>query len=1066
MRFEQLGASVLEQGLYEQIINKAIKRELKRSTWDDAVVKTGGIDKAEASKVIADYVAGAVKQALDAIEETGGDSSLESQIELANRVISLVGGGSKVTEDAKIEEPGEQLLALIGKKNTAYAVNAKKQISRPETSIAQSSLFTGGASHEPQMLTELQKEIESSDRIDMLVSFIKWSGYRQIQKQLEEFSQRGGKLRVITTPYIGATDPKALDAISQLKGAEVKVSYDTKSARLHAKTYVFYRKTGFTTAYVGSSNLSKPALTSGCEWNMKVTKQDLPEVVAKIESTFESYWASQDFEAYDPSQRERFEAALTSERRGSGDSAATDRVAYNFAIRPYAFQQAILDRLRAEREVRGHWRNLVVAATGTGKTVISAFDYQDFCKRYNGGRPARLLFVAHREEILKQSQACFAGVLKDPDFGDLFVGGRVPEQIDHLFASIQTLNSREFMSKTTPDFYDFIIIDEFHHAAASSYQTLLEHYKPKVLLGLTATPERADGKSILKYFDDRIAAEIRLPEAIDRKLLCPFQYFGVADDVDLSHLKWNRGGYDVNELSNLYTFDQAVAKRRAQLIASSLDRYVADINEVIGLGFCVTKEHARFMADQFNSYGIPSMSLTSDSSPEERKTAASKLVHGELKFIFVVDIYNEGVDIPEVNTVLFLRPTESLTVFLQQLGRGLRMAEGKDCLTVLDFVGQANKRYNFEDKFAALLEPGRRSVATEVKNGFVSVPKGCYIQLERKVREHVLANISRSIGDRRWIVAHLETFAEDSGEELTLANFLNYHHLDPRVLYAKNDSFAQHMVAAGLIDPFDSPDKEALSKAMKRICAIDSWRWIKFIQDAFDRCESMTLSELSERELRMLEMFQITIWGANLKNAPYSDALECLRHVKQNTVLYQEIRELLQYNLEHIDFVDEEVDFGFECPLDLHCQYTRDQLYVALGIRDPGNVREGVRWLKDKRVDVLTNTLNKSSKDYSPTTMYKDYSINEHLFHWQSQSTTSADSPTGQRYIHHKEQGSKVLLFVREFNDDIAGTAPFTFLGLADYVSHEGDRPMSIVWELERPIPAKFIKKSNKLLAG
>lgn len=285
----------------------------------------------------------------------------------------------------------------------------------------------------------------------------------------------------------------------------------------------------------------------------------------------------------------------------------------------------------------------------------------------------------------------------------MFVGSYKPESIDNLFISIQTFNSQDFTAKTAPEFYDYIIVDEFQHAAAPTYQKLLAYYQPQILLGLTATPERMDGKSILPYFNNRIAAEIRLPEAIDCKLLCPFQYFGVTDTVDLDTLKWSAGGYDKSELSRVYTLSGAIANRRADLIVGSLLKYVTDINDVKGLGFCVSVEHAEFMCHYFNKHNIPSMFLTGHSPDEERKSAKQYLVDGKVRFIFVVDIYNEGVDIPEVNTVLFLRSTESLTVFLQQLGRGLRLAEDKECLTVLDFIDQADRKYNFEDKFAALL---------------------------------------------------------------------------------------------------------------------------------------------------------------------------------------------------------------------------------------------------------------------------------------------------------------------------------------------------------------------------
>lgn len=652
---------MLKDGLYEQIINKGLETELSST---DKLSATAPIDSAEASRVLAKYIAEVVEKGLDNVADNGGD--VNSQVALANRIISTIINETKENEldEMTVAERAEQLLALFDKKNSILAIDEKAAIIRPETSIAQSSLFTG-AIHEPQMFTELKKEIISCNRIDMLVSFIKWSGLRLIMDELAAFTQNGGELRIITTSYMGATDVKAIEELRKLPNTKIKVSYDTRRTRLHAKTYVFYRDTGFTTAYVGSSNLSNAAISSGLEWNVKVTRKDLPETIDKIAATFESYWNSNEFEYYSEEQKERLARALKAEKYFDNNSAEI----YTMDIAPYSYQQEILDKLDAERKVRGYNRNLIVAATGTGKTVISALDYKRFC-RQNSDKPCRLLFVAHREEILKQSMYTFRAVLKDANFGEMFVGNYKPESIDNLFISIQTFNSQSFTDKTSPDFYDYIIVDEFHHAAAPTYQKLLSYYNPHILLGLTATPERMDGKSILPYFNNRIAAEIRLPEAIDRKLLCPFQYFGVTDSVDLDNLKWAAGGYDKGELSRIYTLSGMIANRRADLVISSLLKYVTDIDDVKGLGFCVTVEHAIFMSDYFNAHSIPSMYLTGHSPDEERKEAKNRLVKGEVRFIFVVDIYNEGVDIPEVNTVLFLRPTESLTVFLQQLGRG------------------------------------------------------------------------------------------------------------------------------------------------------------------------------------------------------------------------------------------------------------------------------------------------------------------------------------------------------------------------------------------------------------
>lgn len=1046
---------MLKNGLHEEVINKGLGEELDSS--HDKLIKSAPIDKAEAAKILSKYITQVVEKGLDNIVDNGGD--IQSQIELANKIVSTIKTETRESDfdSLSVDKRAEQLLALFDRTNSIYGINEKAEIVRPVTSIAQSSLFTG-AVHEPQMGTELKKEIASCDKIDFLVSFIKWSGLRIIYEDLKTFTYNGGKLRILTTSYMGATDIKSIEMLSQLPNTEIKVSYDTKRTRLHAKTYIFYRDTGFTTAYVGSSNLSNAAMTSGCEWNVKATAQDLPDTIKKICATFESYWNSDEFENYTSEQHDKLRAAIIRER---GVDNSPD-VAYFFDVTPYPYQQEILDKIQAERQIRGNFKNLIVAATGTGKTVISAFDYKNFCKKL--GRPANLLFVAHREEILKQSIATFRGILKDNNFGDLFVGNEKPTSLNNLFVSIQTFNSRALTNVTTPDFYDYIIVDEFHHAAANSYQELLTYYKPKVLLGLTATPERMDGKSILEYFNNRITAEIRLPEAIDRKLLCPFQYFGVTDEVDLSDLKWERGGYNRKELSNVYTINQAVACRRANLIIQSIFKYVTDINEVKGLGFCVSKEHARFMSDYFNSKNIPSMYLVSENSDEERNSAKRRLVEGYVRFIFVVDIYNEGVDIPEVNTVLFLRPTESLTIFLQQLGRGLRLCEGKDCLTVLDFIGQANKNYNFESKFAALLDNTSRGVINELNNGFVSAPKGCYIQLEKLAKEYILNNIKASFGATAGLISKLSSFEETSGLPLNLANFVEYNHLDIRTIYAHENSFSRLCARAGVRDNFTEDGEEIIAKALARICAINSRRWLKFLLNTLPSIETRTATDFGDCQKRMLRMFEFTIWPNTDSEDNIPRTLEKLASLKNSPVMFGEMLELMQYNFDNIDFVDEPVDLGFDCPLDLHCNYTRDQIFVALDYLKPSVVRQGVKWLPEKKLDVFINTLNKSEKDYSPTTMYNDYSINEWLFHWQSQSTTSDTSPTGQRYIHHAEMGSKVLLFVREYESDIAGTAPFTFLGLADYKSHEGSKPMSIVWQLRAPIPAKFIKKTNKLI--
>ena len=976
---------MLKQGLYEQVVNTEIKDELRQLPENSKHVEK--IDTAESSSVLTQYLSEVVHKGLDRI---AGDD-ISAQLNLVNKIVDLISQETAQDDlrDFTVDDEGEQLFALLSRDDPMMRIGRKKakDLPRPETSIAQSSLFTG-AVHEPQMFSELKKEIASADRIDMLVSFVKWSGLRLIIDDLQHFAERGGSLRVITTTYMGATDVKAVEALRNLPNTETRVSYDTERTRLHAKAYMFYRETGFTTAYVGSSNLSNPAMSSGLEWNVKLTTKDMLPTIQKMEATFDSYWNTASFEVYEDGCRERLERALST----NGKANPTSEMQFVFDIQPYPYQQEILDRLQAEREVRGYYRNLVVAATGTGKTLISAFDYRRFCKAFSGSKP-RLLFVVHREEILKQSRSAFRAVLKDPNFGELFVGSFKPSSLEHLFISVQTLASQKLYDVLPEDYYDFIIVDEFHHAAAPTYQGLLNHFKPKILLGLTATPERMDGKNVLDYFNGRIASEIRLPEAIERKLLCPFQYFGVSDDVDLSNIRWTRGGYDKAELNNVFSLNRAVAEKRAGHIVNSLYRYVTDIHTVRGLGFCVSVEHAEFMEEYFSSKGIPCMSLTGTSSDKERNEARQRLVSGEIRFIFVVDLYNEGVDIPEIDTILFLRPTESLTIFLQQLGRGLRLSEGKECLTVLDFIGQANKKYNFEEKFAALLSHSNHSMQYEVKKGFVSLPKGCYIQLEKKASEVILANIRRSFGDRAGLIARIESFTQDSGLPLSLKNFIGYYHLDPRSIYGKF-SFSRLCADAGVLDDFIEPAESILTKAFSKLVAVDSRRWIKFLTNILPRFSCELAASLSDFENRMLQMFYITV---------FQEAADWRSHTTQanmqlladSPIMMHELNELLSFNLERIDFIDQPVPLGFDCPLDLHCTYTRDQILIAMDYMTPKNVREGVKWLPDKQVDVFFITLNKADKDYSP-----DYHV-QRLFD-QRKPVPLAKSKHDLRYGKHR----------------------------------------------------------------
>jgi superfamily II DNA or RNA helicase/HKD family nuclease len=1014
------------------------------------------VDESEGHVVLSRYLQKVIRKALRSLPAR---NRLECQIALANRIIALLGEmtGDASLDGAALPTDTEMLLAILDRLNLPPDTRASDLLSRPLTRLSQSSLFTGSRT-EPSLASELKKEILSSDRIDILMSFIKWSGLRIIADELAAFTERpASRLRIITTTYIGATDIQCIDYLHALRNTEIRVSLDAKRTRLHAKAYLFARDTGFTTAYIGSSNISNPALTSGLEWNLKITAEDAGDIIAKFAGTFETYWNDGEFIRYTPEVRGRVVESLN-----LGKAPVASGAPFPFDIRPYAFQREILDKLEAERTLHGKFRNLIVSATGTGKTVVAAFDF----KRFRQQNPqATFLFIAHRKEILEQSLACFRAVLHDPNFGELYVGAHRPAQGRHLFMSIQTFHSQAFWMHTAPDYYDYVIVDEFHHAEAPSYRRLLEHYRPRILLGLTATPERMDGKDVVEYFDGRIAAEIRLYEAIDRRLLCPFQYFGVTDCVDLARLAWSRGGYVVSELENVYTGNDL----RVRLIHDAVRKYLQDVDQVIGLGFCVSVRHAEFMAAAFSRLGIPSAALSGDSDAKTRDGVREQLRNRKIRFIFVVDLYNEGIDIPEVNTVLFLRPTESLTVFLQQLGRGLRLCEGKECLTVLDFIGQAHRNYNFEQRYRALMGQTHQSTQKEIENDFPHLPSGCVVQLERVAREYVLENIRQAIRQRRSsLVNRIATFRADTGRDLTLGNFLETYGLSPYDIYRRGASWSRLCAEAGEIRDFSDPDEAALTKGFGRLLHVNSRRYIDFIATLL-KSDPVEPERLTEEERRMLLMFHYGIWQRPLPQLGFSSLAGSVQRIRANPYMTRELMQILGYNHSHIQFLTRPIDLACSCPLDLHCRYTRDEILAAFGlatVEKRVEFREGVKYLEKDKTDLFFITLYKSEKDYSPTTMYEDYAISDTLFHWQSQSTTSETSPTGQRYIHHRKTGNKILLFVRERKKENDFTSPYDFLGPANYVKHEGSRPMSITWELENPMPAHLWKETGKLVVG
>jgi superfamily II DNA or RNA helicase/HKD family nuclease len=1042
---------VTEDGLpfgpRDELITEAVAAGLAALHDASGTAEQRALDADEAATYLAHHLRVVLRRHLDAVPRA---ERTDAQVDIANRLIAaaVANGWGGVAPGDAIAEPAAVLTGV----DPPLPPGAVRPAA-PTLPLGQHDLLTGGRD-EPSLMATLVSELPSADRVDAIVAFVKWSGLRLLLEPLEDLLRREMPIRLLTTTYIGVTERKALDWLAE-RGAEIRVSYDDRTTRLHAKSWIVHRDTGWSTAFVGSSNLSAPALLDGMEWNVRVSATAAPELFAKLDATFERTWASAAFQPYDPSiHGELVEASRT--RRDD----VVDLV--GLEVRPWPYQEAILERLEVERLRHGRTRTLVVAPTGTGKTIVAALDYRRLVEEH---RDLSLLFVAHRKEILTQSRHVFRQVLEDGAFGELYVGGERPTRWRHVFASIQSLHAGDITETLAADHFDVVIVDEFHHAEADTYTRLLDHLQPRYLLGLTATPERADGKDVTRWFDDRIASEMRLWDALDQQLLAPLQYFGVADDVDLSAVEWRRGGYATEQLSTLYTGDDA----RTAKVLRALRDVVGDVDRMRAFGFCVSVDHARYMARRFTEAGVASAAITGDTPAEERSATLQQLARGELRVVFGVDVLTEGVDVPEVDTILLLRPTESVTVFLQQIGRGLRRRATKACCTVLDFIGQQRREFRFDLRMRALTGTSRGALQRQIEQGFPFLPTGCHIDLDRQATGIVLENVRQALRVRKpELVDELKRLTRDEGEP-SLLRFLDETGIELHDLARPSiGGWAGLRRLAGLEAAPPGPDEDRLARAI--------WRWLH----PSDPMRLGWMRELAAVDHRapidgaqmehLAAMAHVSLWPA--AGGPSGTLAEGLDRLDAHPARCRELGELADVLDERADHVTHPLRSMPGCnelhdvPLHVHAAYSRDEILAAFGILQPGerpNVREGVKYDEATNTDLFFVTVHKTEDHYSPTTMYRDYPISRELFHWESQSNTSQDSPVGRRYV---DGASRILLFVRERRRTATGdAAPYLFLGPATFVEARGSRPISITWRLAVPTPQTFFDAASALVA-
>lgn len=1023
-------AERLAEGLYEHVVTGALAIGLKALDGESQSI-VEPLDPADSHAVLARYLAAEVERTLAAVPQAKRPSA---QVELINGLLDhlqqltrTTGESATPTSVSRVEAPGQELLAVF--KTAPHE--------RPQTPLASSTLLTRNRA-EPSLGGELAREVASADRIDMLVAFITIGGVRLLRDALEAFAQRSNgqlRLRILTTVFTQTTELEAVELLATLPGAQVKVSYDTRRTRLHAKAWLFYRDTGLHTAYVGSANLTSTALGSGQEWMVKACAADLPHVIDKFKGTFESLWNDSEFETFDPTDetcRDRLREALAPR-----DFAAPQVF---FSLRPFPFQQEILDRLTTERRVHGRFRNLVVAATGTGKTVVAAFDY---ARQIGPAQiPPRLLFLAHRKELLQQALITFRQAVHDGSFGELLTGDHEPSRWEHVFATIQSAASRDLLGRFGPEHFRFVVVDECHHAPAESYRAIVPQLRPDVLLGLTATPERADGKSLLPDFDGHIAAELRLWHALDQQLLVPFEYYGISDNTDLRDVRWTRNGYDLTALGNVYSGNDA----RADLIVGQLQRRVSNLRRVRAIAFCVSVKHAEFMAAAFTERGIPSVAVHGETNATERDQAPGQLRRREVNILCTCDIYNEGVDLPFVDTLLLLRPTQSSALFLQQLGRGLRLDAGKSSCVVLDFIGQHRSDFRFDPALSALTGLSRTRLLSALKQGFPLLPSGCAFQLDAVARTQILSSLQRHLKGGQRLVAEVKELAAESTVPLTLANFLDATGRDVEEVYDAG-GWTTLRRAARLLEGPANDTEDNTSSNLKRLLHVDEPSRLRTWQ--FDTgAPVLNVSDVDRARLTMLSI-QLNSRGVIPSHQATAEQLSSA-NIKQEL---RELSEVLADRLSLPDDIFPEPDW----PLALHRHYSRFEIAAAIGYKQPGDkagVPQGGIFKHTEQRELLFVTLDKSGKSFSPTTRYRDYAISPALFHWETQSIASVSNESGKRYIESPQNGWRFFLFVRTDPD-----APFAFCGPVSYKSHEGDRPIAITWHLQHALPAALYQR-------
>ena len=955
----------------------------------------------------------------------------------------------------------------------------------------------------------LKQELLNCKKFYFIVSFIKYSGIQLLISTLDELEKQGIQGEIITSVYLNITDSKALRKLLSYENIKVKI-YNNSSESFHTKAYLF-EKEKYHSVIIGSSNISQSALYSAEEWNVKLTDSSFFNIYEKSLNQFEKLWHSNEAIELTEDFIDEYEKYKKSINTQNTFDYRKTKIKQKYEFIPNSMQKRVLEKLKETRE-NGNKKGLVISATGTGKTYLAAMDIKQFFEinsntenklfeindKKSKTSNIKFLFIAHREELLENAINVFSKILKidKNEFGRIY-GGLKEIDKNIIFASIQSL--RNCYNEFKPSFFDYVIVDEFHHSMSDSYLKTLSYFNPKFLLGLTATPKRMDGKDILSLCDYNIVDEIGIKEALEEDLIVPFHYFGVNDYmINYDNIPYKNGKYNEKIL-----LQNLLLNTRTDYIVEKINKFGFDGDKLSAVAFCQNIEHAFFMKEEFSKKGYKSAVITANTSSNERSEILEKFKNKKIEILCVVDILNEGIDIPTINLLLFLRPTMSSTIFIQQIGRGLRKAKNKDFVTIIDFIGNHKKDYLLINYFSSEVDnkdtlfTKKEKIINEIKNQFSNIPKSCYVELDRICQNRIIEKIEKINFSSKNILKemYLDYKAEigksedeflqvrdfDTNIELFQELCLKMHSFynaqlqfeDSKIFKKENEKnplnkieieFLEYLEKKiTLVEPFTFLIIDYLATGKEYINNSDLLNKYKEFFDIKRNFEKYYLLNRIFEELTEDEILEKNLYGYKFSkkyknlflNKKLNEKNNMKSQQKENKLNFiNRLKQLIHLGLN--EFKRNDLDEFNENILISYKEYKRVELQILLDSKVPkGSWRAGYA-NTDKDI-CLFATIDKTHI-FQENLKYDNSLFADDIIQWISQPKTSHNSSVGQMFIHHKEKGFKVHIFIRKYAFMNGNkTNPFIYLGNAQYYNSQGDKPMKILWKLDKKIPQKLI---------